>query len=250
MSDAYTPITTSRSLQTPQGHRIYTTTRDVATEFPIPVVGSLLAASNFIAGFTGHYVLDVNDYPNRKGGKTVVVTHGSVPSGTFTEYESLAYTFPAIYPTSGLGFFEGGSRQRQRVVPARVTYEYALDPGPSGANWLASPTIWDFVTPTTGPFEVASGLQESAGVYYEGDEDESGGRVGDYLNPTFITQDTVNNPITISIPGILYYEIPASVPSATTYASWFTAKTELMVSRTIHTWYSMYMRRTVYVRAQ
>lgn len=243
MSDAYTPITTSRVLQTPLGHRIYTTTRDVSDRFPLPTLGAELSASNFIAGFTNHIVLDASEVPKPGGGKRVTVTHGTIPSGSFTEYESQAFTFPPIYP--GSTFMPGGSRARQRVVPARVTYEYQATIG----TWMAAATIWDYTTPSTGPFEVRSYIAEAAGENFEAD-DGSSGRVGDYLNPFFIGIDTVNNLITIYDPGDLFYEIGASAPSATVYAGWVANKTELMASRTVHKWYTGYMRRTAYVRAQ
>lgn len=251
-SDAYTPITTSRSLQTPLGHRIYSTTRDVAVEFPLPTIGALLSASNFIAGFTGHYILDVSDTPLSHRAKRVTVTHGTFPVGTFTEYESQAYTFPPIYPYSvtppAVGFMQGGSRARQRVVPARVTYEYQLLPT-SPSNWLTAPVIWDFADPTTGPFEVLSYIAQAAGENFVS-EDGNSGSVGQYLNPHFIGIDTVNDAITVYAPGDLLYLIGASSPSASIYNTWVSAGTELMASRTIHRWYCGYMRRTAYVKAQ
>jgi hypothetical protein len=242
-SDSHRPITSSRSLQTPLGHRIYTTSREVSAEYEPPVVGSLLSASNFIAGFNNHYVLDSTDSPTNSG-KRVVVTHGTFPSGTFTEYESVAYTFPAFYPTAG-SRFPGGSRPRQRVVPARVVYEYRLAPG----NWLTAATIWNYSDPTTGPFEVASLIAKAAGVNFT-DGDGDSGMVGDFLNSAFINHDTINNAITISAPGDLFYTIGASAPSATTYNNWISLQTEFIASRTIHKWYCGYMRRTVYIKAQ
>lgn len=243
MSDAYTPITSSKTLATPKGHRIWTTTRKVADEFPLPEIGATLASSNFIGGFADHIILDCHEYPHPGGGKKVVVTHGTFPAGIFTEYESQAFTFPPIYP--GSEFMPGGSRARQRVVPARVTYEYRAEVG----DWMNAATIWDYTTPSTGPFEVRSYIAEAAGENFEA-ADGSSGRVGDYLNPFFIGIDTVNNLITIYDPGDLFYEIGASAPSATDYAAWVANKTELMASRTIHKWYTGYMRRTAYVRAQ
>jgi hypothetical protein len=243
-SDAFTPITTSRSLQSPLGHRIYTTTREVATEYPLPAIGSLLSDSNFIAGFTGHYILDVTDSPKASNGKRVAVTHGTIPSGTYTEYESLAYTFPPFYPTPG-AFYAGGSRPRSRVVVARVTYEYSSTP----SSWLAVPTIWDLTNPASGPFEVISFMAEAAGASFVGG-DGTPGAVGDYLNPSFISHDTINNLIEIRVPGDLAFDIQPSAPSATQYNSWITSQTEFMASRTVHKWYAFYMRRTVYVRAQ
>jgi hypothetical protein len=243
MSDAYTPITTSRVLQTPRGHRIHTTTREVSDRFPLPVLGSELSASNFIAGFTDHIILDASEVPKPNGGKRVSVTHGTFPTGVFTEYESQAYTFPPIYP--GSTFMPGGSRARQRVVPARVTYEYRAAIG----DWMEAATLWDYLSPTTGPFEVKSYIAQAAGETFVA-EDGSSGRVGDYLNPFYIGIDTVNDAINVYDPGDLFYTIGASAPSATTYAGWVANKTELMASRTVHKWYTGYMRRTAYVRAQ
>lgn len=243
-SDAFTPSTTSRSLQTPLGHRIYTTTREVATEYPLPAVASLLSESNFIAGFTGHYILDVTDSPKGSNGKRVTVTHGTFPSGSYTEYESLAYTFPAFYPTAG-AVYAGGSRPRGRVVPARVVYEYRLAPG----DWLTAPAIWNYSDPTTGPLEIRSFIAEAAGVNFTAGDGDTG-MVGDFLNPAFISMDTINNAIDISAPGDLAYTIGASAPDASTYNSWIVAGTEFMASRTIHKFYCGYMRRTVWVKAQ
>lgn len=244
-ADAYHPITTSRVLSTPRGHRIYTSARDVASEYPLPGVADLLSVSGFVVGsdFTSHYVLDVSDSPTRNG-KRVSVEHGTFPTGEFEEYESLAYTFPPFYPTPG-AFFPGGSRPRARVVPARVVYEYRLAPG----DWLDAPAIWNFVSPLTGPFEVQSYIAEAAGVNFTAG-DGSSGMVGDFLNPAFINYDTINNGIDIEAPGDLSYTISASVPSATTYAGWAVAGTEIMASRTIHKWYCGYMRRTAWVKAQ
>lgn len=244
MSDPYSPVTTSRVLQMPQGHRIYSTTRKVATEFPLPAIGVVLSANNFIAGFINHYILDVSESPIATGGKNVTVTHGTIPSSTFTEYESQAFTFPPIYP-SGTTFMPGGSRSRQRVVPARVTYEYRLVPG----SWLTDAAIWDYADSTTGPFEVKSYIARAAGENFVS-EDGSSGSVGSYLNAHFIGIDTVNNEFSIYAPGDLFYIVDASAPSADTYSTWVTDGTELMASRTLHKWYCGYMRRTSYVRAQ
>lgn len=253
-SDAFSPITTSRTLQTPKGHRIYTTTRDVASEYPLPAIGSLLSETNFIAGFSGHYVLDVTDSP-KGNGKRVTVTHGSFPSGTFTEYESLAYTFPALYPLSGAVYplgsptagavYAGGSRPRSRVVTARVAYEYRLAPG----DWLTAASLWNYSDPATGPFEVISFIAEAAGAAFVGG-DGTPGQVGNYLNLAFIGMDTVNDEIEISVPGDLSYNINPSVPSGSVYNSWIILGTELMASRRIFKWYCGYGRQTTYVKAQ
>ena len=244
MSDAFRPITTSRLLSMPKGHRIYSTSREVPTEFPFPTIGAVLTASNFIGGFTNHIILDVTEAPGKGNLKRVTVTHGTFPSGEFTEYESEAYTFPPIYPNS-TAFMPGGSRPRGRVAIARVVYQFQLTIG----SWLSDTTIWDFTTPSTGPFEVRSYIAEAAGRNFTVD-DGSSGRVGDYLNAAFINLDTVNDAFTVYDPGVLLYNVSASVPSATTYASWVTAKTEIMTARTVHKWYCGYMRRTAFVRAQ
>ena len=247
-SDPYSPVTTSRQIDTPNAYRIYTTTRKVASEFPIPAEGSALTSSNFIGGFDSvespHYIMQVDERPEQNG-KVVTVTHGPIPAGSFVEYESLAYTFPAIYPTVGSSFFPGGSRQRQRVVPATVTYEYRTAPG----DWLTAAVVWDGTTPSTGPFEIESVLMQAAAVNFI-DGDGASGLVGDYLNPAFITQDTLNDDVMIYSPGSLSYFIGRSIPSVATYAGWVTAKTLIMPSRTIHRWYCFYMRRTVQVVAQ
>ena len=248
MSDAHTPITTSRLLQTPRGHRIYTTTREVSDRFPLPTLGAALSESNFIAGFSNHLILDASESPKPGGGKRVSVTHGTIPSGSFVEYESMAYTFPAIYPKTAGTFFPGGSRPRQRLVTARVVYDYQATIG----TWMDDVTIWDYTTLTTGPFEVKSNLVDAAGISYQIEEGLDG-LVGDYLNKNFLGATTVHNEITItvrSMGGALVYTILASVPSYDTYAGWVTAKTELMAQRTVHKWYSGYMRRTAFVRAQ
>lgn len=248
MSDAHTPITTSRVLQTPRGHRIYTTTREVSDRFPLPELGAALSESNFIAGFTDHIILDASEAPKPNGGKRVTVTHGKIPIGTFTEYESMAYTFPSIYPKPGGSFFPGGSRPRPRVVTARVTYQYQAAIG----SWMDDAPIWDFASLSTGPFEVKSWLMDAAGRRF--DEEVDGTRqVGDYLNRNYLGMDTINNTIEVwSSDGdsASIFTIPPSVPSYDTYAEWVSAKTELMVQRTVHKWYTGYMKRTAYVRAQ
>lgn len=241
-SDPFNPITTYRTLQTPKGHIIFSTTRRVAAEFPLPALGTAIE-DTFISGFTGHKVLDVSASPLAGGGKSVTVTHGTFPAGIFTEYESQAYTFPAIYPTPGIQ--PGGARPRQRVVPARVTYEYQEYIG----TWMDDPVTWDELDPSTGPFVVYSYIAEAAGANFVAN-DGSSGRVGDYLNPAFIQLDTINNQLTIHDPGNVLYIVLASSPDATTYATWFLTGTEIMVSRTIHKWYTGYMKRTAYVRVQ
>lgn len=251
-SDPYSPITTSRVLDEPRGHRVYTTTRKVAAEFPLPGKGEVLSEANFIGGFGTvgdyHYILDVSDYPDGDG-KKVSVTHSKIPAGTFTEYESLGYVFPPIYPKTSQAHFPGGSKARSRTVTARVEYEYTTNPAASPTNWRGDATIWDFSSVSSGPFEVRSYLSEAAGANFVA-ADGSSGLVGDFLNPSFVGQDTLNDIFRIYSPGSLFYSVGASSPSAATYLGWITSKSEFMASRTIHKWYCFYMRRTVWVRAQ
>jgi hypothetical protein len=245
MSDAFRPVTTSETLQSPKGYVMYTTQRDVRPEFPEPLVGAALTASNFIAGFSGHYVLHVHSYP-KGDNKRVVVRHGPVPGGTFTEYASYAYVFPPIYPTAGgSGIVATGSRPRSRLTTGRITTQYAASP----STFAALAAVWDGSTPASGPFEVWSGIMEAAGQNFTS-EDGSSGLVGDFLNQSFIGQNTINNPITVYAPGELLYNIAASTPDASTYNGWITLGTEIMASRTIHEWYCFYQLRTVFVKAQ
>jgi len=241
------PWTTSRRLEEPLNHLVHTTVILIPIDpinFPLPSFGQTISALPYLSGVAEARQDDIitnESHPEAYGGYRLEIEHMLVPAGQYEEWESIAYTFPAIYNIS---------RQRQRVVPARVIYEYTADPGPLGDDWLAAPTIWDYADPTTGPFEISSVIQEAAGTNFTDGEGASG-LVGDFLNSTFITQDTLNDAISIYSPGDLAYEIAASVPSATTYLEWFEAKTEFITSRTIHTWRgTLYMRRTVYVRAQ
>jgi hypothetical protein len=243
MSDAFRPITSSRPLQTPQGYRIYTTQRDVPMEFPLPAIGDLISAANFIGGFSNHFVMDVSDAP-RGDSKRVTVTHGPVPAGAFTEYESVPYTFPPIYPNA-TAFFPGGSKARSRVVIGRIVYEFRQTPG----NWTSLAPIWNYTSLATGPFEVKSYLAEDYGTNFI-DEDGESGLVGHYMNNSFVSDNTINDAWYVYAPGSLFYQGAPSAPSATIYAGWVAGGTELMARRTLHKWYCFYMLRTVWVKAQ
>lgn len=252
MSDAFRPITTSQRLDNPRGYRLFTTQREVPAEFTPPNIGDPLG--NFLPGsLSSNLVLSVSDSP-RDGKQIVTVRHGLVPEGpdggeAFVEYESFAYRFPPIYPNS-TPFFPGGSQDRNRVVPARVVYEYAKIGSSKFNTWRDASTIWDFTDPTTGPFEVKSYIADAAAQKFTGD-DGSAGVVGQFLAPAFIAQDTINNSLSISSPGSLFYTVGASSPSATAYAAWVAARTEIIASRTISKWMgNIYCRRTVWVRAQ
>lgn len=252
MSDAFRPITTSQRLDNPRGYRLFTTQREVPSEFVPPEIGATLGT--FLAGsLSSNLVLSVSDSP-RDGKQIVTVQHGPVPNGpdgggSFVEYESFPYTFPPIYPNSS-AFFPGGSQNRNRLVTARVVYEYATVGSAAFNAWRDAATIWNFTDPTTGPFEVRSYIADAAAQKFTGD-DGSAGTVSQFLATAFIAQDTIHNGITVSSPGSLYYTIGESSPSATTYANWVSAKTEFIASRNITKWMgNIYMRRTVWVRAQ
>lgn len=244
--DPYSPITTSRQLDWPKGHRIYTTTRTVAGEYPIPSVGNTMAAQlGTTHPYAAHIITDVQERPEQNSQRILTLEHTLVPTGTHTKYQTVAFVFPAIYPNNTT-FFPGGSMRRSRNVLGRVVYEYKRDP----STWLNEAAIWNFTDTSSGPFEVESLLAQAANEIFL-DGDGKSGTVGQFLNGTFIAQDTIHNAITISVPGDLFYEIAASRPSATQYAQWVTNKTELMVSRTVDDWYGdILMKRTVYVRAQ
>lgn len=250
--DAYTPITSSRQLDWPTGHRIWTTTRTVPAEYVTPAnnlmpqVGQTMAAQlGATSPFSANIIVGVYDSPIGDGKVRLTIEHTTIPSGTHTRYQSMAYVFPPIYPNN-TAFFPGGSAQRPRTVLAKVDYQFAT----SAAAWMEEAAIWDFVSPASGPFEVESFLAESANVVYEA-ADGQPGTIGDFLFGTFVAQDTIHNTIEISVPGDLYYVIPPSRPSATQYAAWVAAKTLLMVSRTVDDWYGpILVKRTAWLRAQ
>lgn len=246
MSVPYTPITTSRQVEIPKGHRIYTSTRrQCAVEMAVPTQGA--AVGSFLGGLhAANIILDAWDNPSGDGKKTITIEHTTVPGGSFVSYETVAFQFPPIYP-NGTAFFPGGSYRRPRNVMGRITYEFSRTPG---ATWGAAAAIWDFTSLATGPFEVKSFLADASGEPYQDDEGNSG-TIGAWLKGNFIASDTIHDAVVISIPGILYYAIGTSFPSATQYAAWVAGQNELMVSRTVDDWYGdISMRRTVYVKAQ
>lgn len=244
------PWTKFQYLKIPKNHKLYTTVILIPYSYTIPEAGQQISAISYLSGVAAgrqsDYIVDVR-YPEAYGGYRLEIDHMTVPSGSFTEYESVAYTFPPIYPNA-TAFFPGGSKPRSRVVPARVVYEYQLTPT-SPTNWLTAATIWDYTTPSTGPFEVKSYLAEAAGTNFI-DDDGTSGSVGEFLNPSFIGQDSINDAFNVYSPADLAYAVGASSPSAATYADWVANNTEIMVSRTIHSWYEFTMRRSVFVRAQ
>lgn len=246
MSVAYSPITSSRQVEIPKGHRIYTSTRlQCAVEMAVPSQGAVVG--NFLGGVhAGNIILDAWDNPSADGKKSITIEHTAVPTGSFVSLESVAYQFPPIYP-NGTAFFPGGSYRRPRTVMGRITYEFSRTPL---SSWGSAPAIWNFSSLASGPFEVKSFLADASGEPYQDDEGNSG-TIGAWLKGNFIASDTIHDSVTISIPGILYFVIGTSAPSASQYAAWVAAQSELMVSRTVDDWYGdISMRRTVYVKAQ
>jgi hypothetical protein len=263
MSDPFRPITTSRRLDVPRNHRVWTTSRQFPADFPLPLIGAtmegILGPGNDPDGFAWsmHRILSQPSIGRAEGALVPIsITHSTVPglqSGgtftTFTEYESFPFRFPPIYP-NGTSFFPGGSQQRPRTVTGRVVYEYA----PLGSTrfnaWRAEETIWNYTDPTSGPFEVKSNIAKDSAVEYE-IPDGGYSTVGRWLSAPFIFQDTINDAIAINIPGELAYTVVASAPSATVYAGWVAARTEFIAGRSIFQWQGdIYGRRTVYVMAQ
>jgi hypothetical protein len=246
MSVAHTPITTSRQVEIPKGHRIYTSTRrQCAVEMPVPTQGA--AVGTFLGGIhAANIVLNAWDSPTGDGKKSITIEHTTVPSGISVSHETVAFQFPPIYP-NGTAFFPGGSYRRPRNVIGRITYEFSRTPA---STWGTAPAIWDFSSLATGPFEVRSYLADASGESYS-DDDGNSGTIGGWLKGNFVASDTIHDSVTISVPGVLFYSIVPSVPSATQYAAWVAAQAELIVSRTVDDWYGdISMRRTVYVKAQ
>ncbi|MCE5310447.1 MAG: hypothetical protein LLG20_22650 [Acidobacteriales bacterium] len=256
------PWTRFRHLSIPKNHRLYTTTILIPISYTIPDVGMqikdvasagvpyLTEALGMAAGRQDDYIVAVR-HPEAYGGYRLELDHMTVPVAAYSDYQTVACVFPSIYP-NGTSFFPGGSMRRSRSVLGRVLYQFTRTTGAGStwATWQADGTIWNFVSLGTGPFEVESYLAQAANEIFI-DSDGNSGTVGQFLNGTFIAQDTIHDAITISIPGDLYYEIGESKPSATTYASWVANKTEIILSRTIDDWYGdIKMRRTVFVRAQ
>ncbi len=251
------PWTRRRYLSIPKNHVLWTTTILIPRSYTLPTVGQQIKNVSYLSEVLGmlpgrqeDWIVDVR-HPDAYGGYQLEVDHMLVPSGSYSDYQTVAHVFPAIYPNNTT-FFPGGSMRRSRNVLGRVQYDFTRTSGVGSdwAAWQAEPAIWDFSSRTSGPFEVQSLLAEAANEnFIDGDGDS--GSVGKFLNPNFISQDTIHNAITISAPGDLFYEIDASKPSATTYASWVSGKSEIMVSRTIDDWYGdIKMKRTVWVRAQ
>lgn len=246
MSDPHRPITSSRRLSSPENYRIYSTRREVANAKTFPSIGDAMTAELGLA-FASHLILDVSESP-REGKVILNIEHGPVPAN-YTEYESYPYTFPPVYPrpaASVYTFFPGGSESRSRMVVAKVEYEFTATPG-TVATWRALAAT---ATDTSAPLEIESYMAKWAAQEYE-QSDGSYSTVGRWLNSTFIGQNTLNDAYPISITGELAVVIPASVPSATTYAGWVSDKTEFIAERTIQKWRGpIYMKRTVKLIAQ
>jgi hypothetical protein len=251
---AHRPRTVRQRMDMPRNHYLYTTTIRAASETELPEIGDsmegLLGPS-----FTDQYVLECSDAPDGGGDDHVhTISHSVVPAD-HTEYESVAYTFPPIYPDMGdpqtRTFFVNGSEPRGRVVIGRVTYEYSRL-ATEIATWRADPTYShvDATDAACGPFEVDSVLALAAGQSYE-DDDGNYRSIGSWLVGQYVMNNTLNDGMYISDPGTLYYLIGESNPSATTYAGWVEDHKEIMASRVITRWRGdMYMRVTRYVIAQ
>jgi len=249
--DSYSPITTSSAIDFPAGHRIYTTRLSVGGEYSIPVVGTTMSP---ILGagspYAAHIIVAVSEGVQPKTSQRyVVIRHFKIPGTgggptSFYRYQSIAYTFPAIYPNAS-GFYNGGSNARPRLCLGRVKHEFALPGSTTFNNWLAAPTVWDGTDLSSGPFQVWSLLAQTAGENFL-DGDGNSGRVGDYLNMAFVTQDTIHNAYSIYAPGDLAYSSAASIPSVTEYKAFYDASSWLIARRDVSEWYSPIMVRRTY----
>lgn len=241
--DAHSWIVRRRRVSFPKNARVYSCTREqLPMEMDLPEIGTD-AATILGSAFTGYVVTDSGDNPS--GAKrNAYFEIAQVPSGVFTEYESMGYTFPPIYPASGLTNFPGGSAARPRVVLAKVEYEFSRTP----SAWEADASIGTGLT--DGPFQPKSVLAFASSQDYEG-SNGSYYKVGQWLEGYFISQDTLNNAMDINIPGELFYAISASTPSASTYDGWVTAKSFFIADRSVSKWRGdIYVRVTRKVRAQ
>lgn len=106
--DAYTPITSSSRLQVPRGHRLYNTSRQIATETPIPDIGDTMESQ--VGGGTKYaenIIFDVSDSPTQDGKKSLTLRHTALPSLPWTTYTQLdvpknhkVYTTVILIPIS------------------------------------------------------------------------------------------------------------------------------------------------------
>lgn len=240
------PLTLRQRVSLPRNALLYNTTLRLPEEKALPQVGALMGPL-LGPSFAASRVIDVSGSPSRRDDDfTHTIQHAPVPS-THVEYESVAYNFPPIAPFrigAPRTFYPGGSAVRQRVVTGQVTYEYSVTP----ADWDADPTTANDAT--TGPFEVQSYLAKHAVVAFQ-DGDGEWHRIGDWLNSFYLASNTLNDYVTMTLPGAFYYYILASVPSAATYSAWVASNTYFIASRTVTKWRGdIYMRVTTRVRAQ
>jgi hypothetical protein len=246
---SYGPIISDQRLSTPANHLLYSTSVEVPLALSLPLIGDTMTA--VLGGshpLKNTIIVDIDE--RFQGAKRMLsIRHTNIPTGEFTEYESFAYRFPPIYP-NGSTFFPGGSQERNRTISARVVYEYDVASGSTFSGWRSAATIWNYSSVASGPFEVKSWIAEASAKFFTGD-DGTNGTVGQFLAPAFIAQDTIHPALTINAPGSLHYDIAASSPDTATYASWVTARTEFIASRSITKWMgNIYMRRTVWIMAQ
>ena len=243
--DPHSWIVTERVLEFPDGHVLYRAERDVSPEFPLPTTGTN-AGTLLGSNYNGLTVTSAGRFA-RANRKIVYFEFSGVPS-THVEYESMGYVFPALYPSNGRANFPGGSAPRSRVVPARVTYEYASGTPPT--SWLTAAATSP--TATGGPFEPRSYIAAAAATVFEG-QDGNSYRVGQWLVGAFINQNTLNDHIDIDLqaPYSLEYDLLSSTPSHATYDSWITSRTRIMADRVIRKWRGrIYQRITREVVAQ
>ena len=258
--DAHSWQLRRQKVDMPANHTIFTATREqMPMELDVPDLGT---AVNTIPGFeggtwAGHFVIGAGDNP--AGNKRNAWFEFSTVPANHTEYESMGFVFPPIYPPlppppgtpsppAPLANFPGGSLARSRVVMAKVEYEYSLGMNPA---WEAAPASAQ--TPTGGPFQPISTIMQDAANTYQNLEGQWK-RIGDWLQVSFIGQDTLNDQINIDLnkyPESLEYGVVPSTPSAAEYDGWVTSGTYIIADRTVKKWRGNYfMRVTRKVRAQ
>lgn len=134
--DSHTPRTTKTRLPLPLNGTIYVTTREVATEKPLPVVGDTMAAELGPA-WADSRIIAVQDNPANAIGM-LVITHARIPSET----EQLASNWE--HSTCDIGGTKFASIQRSVIMLASAYQEdvptlgTALDANPIGATNFGS----------------------------------------------------------------------------------------------------------------
>lgn len=241
---------TRRRIVRPMNAIVYRARKIGSPEDPLPKIGE---PADKYAGppYSGHVITEVGDFI--RSNKLVLWFHFVDVSAftgqeSFVDWESMAYVFPAIYPTEGLQNFAGGSLPRSRTVPAEVTYEFHHGAEPPSA-WINAPAEGQGLDD---PLRVKSYIAEAASHIYEVDGGGSR-RVGRWLSTPHINQNTINDQVDINLqaPDSLSYGVPPSAPSATTYDGWVTDKKRFVADRVVSRWQGeIWMRRTRRVVAQ